>query len=257
MTTALPFPRALAATLALAAMAIATPSFADCPPLSVYQVSGVTLRDGTLTQAASMLFSGTAWTVHTDPAAANLRVSLSGVGGPLDKVLNEVLTHVGRGKYAVGSVNDAQACTVHITVTSLAPPPAAVAVKPTHLAGTAVKTAAAAPGHFTAPAVDDVDPLPQTTPAQPVGYTLPAGAILSHALATYVKSQGWTLRWNLSQDYVLDAPFPIPAGDSVVEGVRYVLRAYKAQGGLLDAAPHFWDANHVVEIQPMQPEAKP
>lgn len=108
-----------------------------------------------------------------------------------------------------------------------------------------------------AEAVPVADPPPRSAPvlatasapAAPRGYVLQRGETLSHALEGYVASLGWTLRWNIHDDYVLDAPFPIPPGDDVIHGVTYVVRAYQSQGGLLSATPMFAMPNHVVVIE--------
>lgn len=129
-------------------------------------------------------------------------------------------------------------------------------------------TSTASPHSVTAPAAaaapvtlpTPTTPVPQTLPTvvtksaprapAPAGdYVLPRGVPLSHALESYVSSLGWTLRWNIHDDYVLDAPFPIPQGDDVIKGVTYVVRAYQSQGGLLGATPMFAMPNHVVVIQ--------
>lgn len=95
-------------------------------------------------------------------------------------------------------------------------------------------------------------PAMASAPAKPKPpYTLKAGQTLSHALAQYVAAHGWTLVWNVRNDYVLSQPFPIPRRDGVIAGVSYVMKAYQAQGGLLGDAPVFAMPNHVVVIKPM------
>lgn len=239
--------RRLLAVATLLAAGAAAPAFANCPPLSVYRVTGVTLTNGTLAQATQTLFAGTAWKAEPSPAASNLNVSLSDVGGPLDKVLAAVLQKAGGSTYAVGSTIDAASCVVHINATSLAPPvvPAAHA----SIVAPPVPDKAMPPDAAHSYALGSATPVASPAPAAPA-YTLKAHMLLSRALAEYVKHEGWTLKWNVADDYMLDAPFPIPAGDNVISGVSYVIDAYKEQGGLLGATALFAKPNHVVAIIP-------
>lgn len=251
--------RILALSVALAAATVATPVLANCPALSVYRVGGVSLANGTLAQAADMLLAGTAWKAETSPQASAMRVSMKNVGGPTDKVLDAVLDSASNDTYAVASTEDTSKCVVHVTATRIAPPPAppvalaarapAAGSMPTIPAQTfpggkgvtPVATAAGAAAH--APAYPKVDPTPAT-------YTLPAHMLLSKALARYVTHEGWALKWNIPDDYMLDAPFPIPGSDDVIAGVSYVVKAYKLQGGMLGEAPCFAKPNHVVVMVP-------
>lgn len=100
--------------------------------------------------------------------------------------------------------------------------------------------------HALAPTVARIAAVPVPKP-----YVLPKGKSLSSALAAYVAAHGWTLKWAIKNDYVLEAPFPIPAGKNLVGGVSYVVRAYQAQGGLMGDVPVFAMPNHVVVIRPM------
>ncbi|MGH8159357.1 MAG: hypothetical protein ACREPQ_14650 [Rhodanobacter sp.] len=81
-------------------------------------------------------------------------------------------------------------------------------------------------------------------------YTIPAGIMLSEGLTKYVKSFGWSMRWNVKDDFRLDAPLPIPAG-SMKEGVNYVVHTYQAQGALLGDAPDYHNPNQFVVIEPV------
>ncbi len=80
-------------------------------------------------------------------------------------------------------------------------------------------------------------------------YVIPSGTMLSQGLTNYVKRFGWSMRWNVKDDYMLDAPLPIPAG-SVSKGVTFVVHTYQMQGGLLGDTPLFATPNRVVVIQP-------
>lgn len=244
--------RILALAVAIAAVTTAGPVLANCPPLSVYRVGGVSLANGTLAQAAGMLLAGTAWRAETSPQASALRVSMKNVGGPTDKVLAAVLDSASNDTYAVASTQDTSACVVHVTATRIAPPPAppvALAAAPAPAVGSMPKIPAetfpSGKGAAPAPATSypKVDPVPAS-------YTLPAHMLLSKALARYVTHEGWSLKWNIPDDYMLDAPFPIPGSDDVIAGVTYVVNAYKVQGGMLGEAPCFAKPNHVVVMVP-------
>lgn len=79
---------------------------------------------------------------------------------------------------------------------------------------------------------------------------MPAGTSLSVAMAQLVRNRGWELRWNINEDYILDADFPVPGLD-VVDAVTYIVHAYQVQGGLLGVAPRVNTPNRVVTIEPM------
>jgi len=87
-----------------------------------------------------------------------------------------------------------------------------------------------------------------STPSAEAGYTIPAGVNLSRGLAKYVERFGWTLRWKISEDYMLDAPLPIPQG-TLQEGINYVMQSYRAQGGMGDATATFANPNKVVVLE--------
>lgn len=239
---------AAAATLFVAATSVAN---AACPALSVYRVAGVTL-DGTLDQAAKLLLADTAWRLEASPDASKLRVSLNDVGGPLDKVFAATLHEAGgTSGYALASTQDSQQCVLHINVTALASPPSPmIAPAPTTTSGPHFETVVTTPRRpATALALSEMP----SSPAAPKPYVIPAGEMISEGLANYVKSFGWSLRWLVPPDYHLDAPFPIPAGLSMREGVKYVVNAYQLQGGLIGDIPRFADPNQVVVIQPVTP----
>ena len=92
-------------------------------------------------------------------------------------------------------------------------------------------------------------PTPKSKSLSRSTYVIPAGRLLSQGLADYLDHFGWHLHWTAPDDYMLDAPLPIPAG-TVKHGVRYVVRTYKSQGGLLGDMPSFRTANKVVVIAP-------
>lgn len=242
--------RILALTAALAATTAAAPALANCPPLSVYRVGGVSLANGTLEQAVTMLLAGTAWKAETSPQAGSMRVTMQNVGGPTNKVLDAVLDNASNDTWAVTSTQDTRACVVHVAATRIAPLPVtkaapvpAAASMPTGAAKTYGASNTAVPTTLAAAPYPKVNPVPAS-------YTLPAHTLLSKALAKYVAAKGWSLKWDIQDDYMLDAPFPIPGSDDVIAGVSYVVGAYKQQGGMLGATALFARPNHVVAILP-------
>jgi len=80
--------------------------------------------------------------------------------------------------------------------------------------------------------------------------TIPAGTRLSAAMEAFVKSHGWSIRWLIDEDYMLDADLPVP-GDDVIEGVTFVVQTYQKQGGMQGVVPLFAKGNQVVAIQKM------
>jgi hypothetical protein len=80
--------------------------------------------------------------------------------------------------------------------------------------------------------------------------TIPAGTRLSTGLEAFVKSHGWSIRWLIDEDYMLDADLPVPA-DDVIEGVTFVVQTYQKQGGMQGVVPLFAKGNQVVAIQKM------
>ena len=79
-------------------------------------------------------------------------------------------------------------------------------------------------------------------------YVLPAGEMLSRAMAGYAAKFGWHLQWLVGTDYKLTAPFPVPRG-SLEHGVLYIVTVYQSQGGMLGVQPFFYAPNHVVAIR--------
>lgn len=91
---------------------------------------------------------------------------------------------------------------------------------------------------------------PQIVPvkAAPKPFTIAAGRRLSDGLAEYAKENGWELKWQIRQDYVLDAPLPIPQG-TFKDGLTYVLRSYQSQGGLHNVISSLAEPNHIAVVR--------
>lgn len=207
-------------TLALAAL-LASPLAAaqSCPPMSVYTVSGVNAENLPVEDAVKILFSGTAWKANVDAAAGSVRLSYRGVSGPLDQVFSKAIEQAGRASGTpISAVSDPSRCLV--TITAIAPVVGTVAGFP------------AAPAAPLAPS------------------SLPAGMSLSDALSRYIVANGWSLRWLIDEDYVLDAEVPLPAGD-FIQAVTWVVQTYQRQGGLEGVVPRFAKGNRVVVIEQM------
>lgn len=80
--------------------------------------------------------------------------------------------------------------------------------------------------------------------------SLPSGTRLSVALERFIRERGWDVRWNIEEDYILDANLPIPTTD-VIEAVTWVVHTYQSQGGLPGVVPRFARTNKIVVIEKM------
>lgn len=210
---------------AVAAALAASGAVAACPPMSAYRVTGVSADQVPISSALEMLFGGTAWSGVVNGQADDVRVSFRGVSGPLDQVLTKVLEGAGRASPAsISSVSDINRCITTVTVQQ--------------------PIVAQAPGASVAATEAPA------APAARRGDVLPAGSNVSEAMSAYVERNGWSLRWLIEEDYVLDADLPIPAMD-LIDGVTYVIRAYQAQGGMRGVSPRFARGNNVVVIEHM------
>lgn len=201
------------------------PAYAACPPMSAYEVAGVSANNVPMSEALGLLFAGTPWKVDVLGDANGVRLSYRDVSGPLDKVLAKaVLQAGGASGVPVAVVTDPQRCVA--TVSARAPQ---VAV-------------ASQPG----------SPLPAGVPLirATEKTVIRAGETLSEALEKYAAKSGWSMRWNIPDDYVLDADLPLPAGD-VIEGITWVIRTYQAQGGMGGVVPRFAKGNRVAVIEKM------
>lgn len=211
-------------------LAVTSPAFANCPPMSAYNVSGLSIQNGGLDEVMSMMFTGTAWRVNATEEVKSVRLNLRGVSGPLDKVYRRVVdAATGLSSQAIVSIADVAGCEVSISVR--------VPVAPT-------------PRVIEDGGVDT----PEAIVADYQPHTLPAGSRLSEALNSYVATHEWQLRWLIEEDYVLDVDVPIPPMD-LVDGVTFVVNAYQAQGGMRGVVPRFARGNRVVVIESMDVRA--
>lgn len=80
--------------------------------------------------------------------------------------------------------------------------------------------------------------------------SLPSGSRLSTALERFIRERGWDIRWNIEEDYILDANLPIPTSD-VIEAVTWVVHTYQSQGGMPGVVPRFARTNKIVVIEKM------
>lgn len=132
------------------------------------------------------------------------------------------------------------------------PPPAAVQPAASgyqpDATGLAVPSRAAAP--VAAPVAGALPPPPVLQQPQMAVTTIPAGTRLSEGLELFVSSRGWSLRWLIEEDYMLDADLPIP-GTNVIDAVTWVVQTYQRQGGMRGVVPMFARGNRVVAIQNM------
>lgn len=223
--------------LAVAGALPATAAPPRCPDLENYDVSNISVRGGTLDRIVNRVLDGTAWKAEFKGPATDIRLSVIGVSGPMDLVLDRVIRRAGEAEVveSVSSVVDRATCTVTVSVTTKRPTPSVLVEAPAAEAFAAVTAAAAAA------------PLREPTPAERT-HVLPGGSKLSDALSKYVEAHGWTLRWRIEEDFLIDTDIPIPEGD-VVNGVLHVVRAYQAAGAMKTVRPRFAAPNKVVVIE--------
>lgn len=243
------------------ALAISGPALASCPPLTAYRVQGVSAKNATPAEAIGLLLANTPWKPDVD-AALNAPINLRSVSGPLDRVLERLVD----GLDSTGQITmlqDSASCVVRVALRAPAPAPAPIPEPaPAPAPATAVASASAMPDvplEASAPMperVIELDPFAETSglgnedaPA-PRSHVLKAGKSLSEALDEYVTERGWSIRWMLEEDYLLDADVPVPPLD-VIDGVTWVVTAYQQQGGLRGVTPRFATPNKVVVIEAM------
>lgn len=230
---------ALALAAALSAPALMAQT--HCPDLARFEVGGITMHDTTLDVAVDRLLAGTPWVAEYVGPVDAVRVSLDGVSGPMDLVMDDLI----RGASAspavssVSAMRDSSACLMRVEVTPLRP--------------AAPQGASMLPDLGLASADPIPVPMPGVIDAKDQGpghrtHVLPGGRKLSQALSEYVALHGWTLRWRIEDDFLIDTDIPIPPGD-VIDGVLHVVRAYQSAGAMRTVRPRFAEPNRVVVIE--------
>ena len=208
-------------------LSVGAVAHANCPPMSAYRVANVTADGKSIGSAVDMLLAGTPWKGAVNGPGEGVKVTFRGVSGPLDQVVAKVVEAAGRASTAgVSMTFDAAQCVATVNV---------VSVQEAALATVETKSGELAPA-----------PSPMHT-----AEVLRAGTTLAEALADYAQRKGWTLKWQLDDDYMLDVDLPIPPMD-VIDGMTYVVRAYQAQGGLQGVVPRFARAINVVVVEKMR-----
>lgn len=209
------------------------PAAEACPPMSAYDVSAVNASNLPLPEALGLLVDGTPWHVEVAGQASAIRVTYSNVAGALDDVLDDVLGKAGKTSgAALAASRDPAHCTVRVAVRAPAP--------------TAASVASSASGSGEPQAVASHPAIPVPPPA-----VLRAGELLSEGLSRIATERGWSMRWNIPQDYVVDVQIPLPNESDLIPLITWVIRAYQAQGALEGVVPRFARGNRVVSIEPM------
>lgn len=216
-----------------------------CPDLENYDVSNISVRGGTLDRIINRVLDGTAWKAEFNGPATDIRLSVIGVSGPMDLVLERVMKRAGEAEIveSVSSVIDREGCTVTVSVTTRRPTPSVLVEAP----AAAAFANATTPAAVTTAAVARAERVVEPTPAERT-HILPGGSKLSDALSKYVESYGWSLRWRIEEDFLIDTDIPLPQGD-VVDGVLHVVRAYQSAGAMKTVRPRFAAPNKVVVIE--------
>ncbi|MBT9165436.1 MAG: hypothetical protein DDT25_00081 [Chloroflexi bacterium] len=222
-------------SLILAALASAAASSVEarCPDLSRYSVSSISLRNGSLDVAIRQILRQTAWDAEFVGPATDIRLSLVGVSGPMDTVLENVIRRAGESGAveSISSIIDHDTCTVRIDVVPNRPEP-----PPITEGGESLIAEAA-----TQKTNHDPDPSERH-------HVLLGGMRLSEALSKYVESHGWSLRWRIDDDFIIDTDIPVPPSN-VIDGVTNVIRAYQSAGAMISVRPRFANPNRVVVIE--------
>lgn len=226
-------------TILSIALAVASPTaMAACPALSVYDVSNIQVDNVPFGEAVSTLLDGTAWTSNVSDEANKVRVSFRNVSGPLDQVLDKLISQSRTTAGAqLGVLRDAANCTV--SVSAKLTPERPTAIEP---AAKAVPPAATGSNHDSSSALQPQDVLQRGKP-------------ISEALSAFAQSKGWQVRWNVEDDFMVDVEIPVPRGYSVTQAVTWVIETYQMSGALRGVEPIF-HTNSVVSIQKMKPELK-
>ena len=202
---------------------------AACPPMNVYSVEGMEADNLPLSQAVEGLLSGTAWKATVTPEADTLRVTFRDVSGPLDKVLDLVVRQAQKASgVGVTMRKNSAECSVSLD-RAKAPMVNALPATP-------------------AGVLQEATTVPLVGPAMPRKVdTLPSGKWLDAALADYLKENGWQLRWNIDEHYMIDVALPMPSTD-VVSNVSWLVETYQMQNGMRSVKPRF-TSNNVVVIE--------
>lgn len=218
---------------ATALVGIANAAMGACPPMSVYSLDGMEADNLPLSQAVDGLLTGTAWKATVSPDADLLRVTFRDVAGPLDKVLDMVVRQAQKASgVGVTMRKNAAECSVSI---DRAPVPVAPA--------SAVPAAASSVASHPAAVAQALAPpqLPRKVE------TLAAGKWLDAALKDYLRENGWQLRWNIEEHYMVDVALPLP-GDDIVNNINWLVETYQLQNGMRGVKPRF-TSNNVVVIE--------
>lgn len=233
--------RMIPSILAVAIAATSVPAFASasCPSMGAYSVTGVTAENLPLQQALDVLFDSTAWNGTVKDGAADVRVSLRNVGGPLDLVFQKVMDQARTASgQALSTRTDRVSC--EVTISPLQRPTGPVAMSSLMEGQVNLQDVQLAPVPAPMPVVPrEVD-------------RLIAGQYLSSALTQYAEKEGWKVRWMIPTEYMLDVDVQLPKAD-FKENVIWLVETYQMQGGLLGTRPRF-ASNRVVVIEAMRPD---
>lgn len=220
-------------------------SGSQCVALNAHRVESLSARNVSPKDALGMVLAGTRWKLEIDPTITE-PVTFRSVSGPADLIIERLADQFDTDGTLV-LMQDRGSCTLRLRRPAPPAPVAAVPVPtPAPVAVPVAPTGKAAPAP--GPATETVAAVERGPTRLPA--TLKKGQRLSEALEGYIVERGWSMRWLIDEDYVLDADVPVPAMD-VIDGVTWVVEAYQAQGGLRGAAPRFARGNKVVVIEPM------
>lgn len=229
----------------LALLVAGTTAAADCPPLSRYQVAGLTLRGGSLDAAVKQVLDGSAWRAEFAGPVERVRLRMSGVSGDMDAVLKMIVETAARDTSVAGvsSTIDANSCLVRVVATAPAPhAPAPAAPAPASASIGAAGAAGAASSRLMRAvsadsALESKGPAIAPPPPKPV-WSARRGSTLRQSLESWATKANcdapdariagqtnWTLAWAPADvDYRIAAPLTFDG--SISEAAQSLIRLY-------------------------------
>lgn len=218
------------------AMLAAGQALADCPPLSRYQVSGLTLRGGSLDAAIRQIIDGTAWRAEFSGPVQSVRMRMSGVSGDMDTVIRTVVETAAKDPAVAGvsSTIDSAECVIRVAAKAPAPRVDPAVASPA-VAASAAEAPSAVP--VATPAAE-TRALPAAPVVRPV-WTARRGSTLRQSLESWAgkascasadaRAAGqatWTVAWAAADtDYRIVAPLTFEG--SISEAAQAAVRLYE------------------------------
>lgn len=240
--------------LALVAAAVSSSALAQSMPASTWDAPVMPSPGSAIPAGSAKVDQGLAriipppYRIELDRSVPSTMILNWPAGSNWMEVLRQAIAPMGLVAVPDWSHNIVRIMRVHPEVAATMPAPTPT---PTHIPAATAPLGgelAQRPATLAAPVAPTGKPLIIPVKAAPKTFTIAAGRRLSDGLAEYARENGWELKWQIRQDYVLDAPLPIPSG-SFKDGLTYVLRSYQSQGGLHNVTSSLAEPNHVAVVR--------